>query len=319
VGTGTMQYNIYPSGGPFHAFRPAVNYYSYSYSDDPLDLMFRKITPSLRIDFRKSNPRSAINNSVKLRSVNIFEQDSRWDFIQEKYVQEENNLIYNDIKYTIEKTGNFNPCSVNLSVEQGDDYVKSFIEAKYAFSFKRKTRGIDIRWFAGAFLMNEQPGRARFTMSGWTGRQDYLYDHVFVGRTEDEGKSSRQMVEEDGGFKVYTPIGRSDKWLTAINLKISLPVLPLKIFADAGTYAGAKDAFTGSESIMYDAGLMFVLIPDVSEIYFPFFTSNDIKQVNELKPGFADKNAFEKMFDQVRFQVRLKEINPFKLFRSIGK
>jgi hypothetical protein len=42
--------------------------------------------------------------------------------------------------------------------------------------------------------------------------------------------------------------------------------------------------------------------------------------VHELNnPGFADKNAFKKMFDQVRFQIRWKEMNPFSLFRSIGR
>jgi hypothetical protein len=320
VGTGNMQYNFYSASGFFHAFRPAVNYYSFSYSNHPLDLFFRKITPQLTIDLKKNNPRSAVNQSIRLRSVNIFQEDVRWSFEDREYVTVENNLIYNDVQYNVARKHNFNPWFVNITFEQGDEYLKSFVEAKYAFSYKNKTHGVDLRLFFGGFLINENSGRAQFKMSGWDGRQDYLYDHVFIGRTDADGKYARQMVEEDGGFKVYTPIGRSDKWLTAVNLKIALPFLPVRIFADAGTYSGAKDAFSYSETLMYDAGLMIAIIPNVSEIYFPFFTSDDIRRVHELNnPGFDEKNAFKKMFDQVRFMIRFKEMNPFNLFRSIGK
>lgn len=320
VGTGNVQYNFYPASGFLHAVRPAFNIYSFTYADDPLELYFRKLAPELTFDFRKKNPRSPVSQSVRIRSINIFEQDIRWSFANEKYVREENNLIYNDLTYSVARNHNFNPWHINVTFEQGDEYLKSFVEAEYSFSFKRKTNGIDVRWFIGGFLMNDNPGRTIFKMSGWTGFDDYLYDHVYIGRTETDGKFSRQMVEEDGGFKVYTPIGRSDKWLTAVNLKVSIPKLPIRIFVDAGTYSGAKDAFTGSEALMYDAGLILSIIPNVTEIYFPIFTSDDITQVHELNnPDYKDMNRFEKVWDRTRFMIRFKEMNPFNLFRSIGK
>ncbi len=78
----------------------------------------------------------------------------------------------------------------------------------------------------------------RFRMSGQTGSQDYLYDNIFLGRTETEGVLSKQFTDTDGGFKAFSFAGQSSHWLAALNFKTSLGnlKLPIKLYGDIGTY-----------------------------------------------------------------------------------
>jgi hypothetical protein len=97
------------------------------------------------------------------------------------------------------------------------------------------------------------------------------------------------MMNRDGAFKVRTDllsekIGRSDDWLSTLNLSTTIPdkinplsllpiKIPLKIYADLGTYAAAwkDDATTGR--FLYNAGLQISLIKNLVNIYFPLVYS----------------------------------------------
>ena len=85
--------------------------------------------------------------------------------------------------------------------------------------------------------------------------------------------------------------------------------MPLKLFADAGTYHQAKTAYEGSEALVYDAGIVVSLIKNVCEVYFPFIVSKDIKNyhtANDLKFG-----------DKIRFTFNIKSLNLLNLRQQL--
>jgi hypothetical protein len=105
-------------------------------------------------------------------------------------------------------------------------------------------------------------------------------------------------------------VGQTNKWLTAVNIRSALPGnLPLFVFADAGTYYNAANAFSGSEAIMYDAGLMTSLFNGLFEFYLPLFASEDIRQAADLS-GIR--------FRSVYFSVKFRELSPLKLFKTLS-
>ena len=130
--------------------------------------------------------------------------------------------------------------------------------------------------------------RYHLNMTGANGYEDYTYSNYFIGRNEFQGAVSQQIMIRDGGFKVRSDllsskIGKTDDWLTALNLTSDFPKdinpfqiftseNPLKIFFDIGTYAEAwqKNASTGK--FLYDAGFQISLYKNLVNIYYTVFT-----------------------------------------------
>jgi hypothetical protein len=142
-------------------------------------------------------------------------------------------------------------------------------------------------------------------MSGFNGMQD-LFNNTFLGRSEGEGILSKQFIANDGAFKVNTAVGQTNKWLTSLNIQVTIPGLPIMFYLDAGTYYNAANAYEGSEALMYNGGICIWLIRDVIELYAPLFYSSDIK--NNLSA--SNMNTFA---DKIRLQLHFDLLNPLKL------
>jgi len=249
------------------------------------------------------------------QTQNIFEVKNIWNALEQySYIKSNPG---NEVKFrnTFQVSASqvnrnkLDPYSLSLITESGDKYGKAFFEIEKSFSYSRVKRGIKLRLFGGAFLFNESTGYSSFKMSGWSGNNDYLlYDYYFA-RNDADNFLSQQMSIHDGGFKAYSPGAQSNKWLLAVNAEIKIPFLPIKLFADAGTYHKAKTAYEGSEALVYDAGVAISLIKNVCEVYLPFIYSSDIKKyhtANDLKFG-----------DKIRFTFNIKSLNLLNLRQQL--
>jgi hypothetical protein len=148
-------------------------------------------------------------------------------------------------------------------------------------------------------------------MSSWTGPNDYLFDDLYFARSGDAKVWKQQMAIKDGGFKIPTFVGQSNKWIASINLNIDIPVpLPLRLFFDIGTYEGIKTVYEDiGNSVMYDGGVAVILFKDVLEVYVPIFKSKDIASNHEtINLKFAD---------QIRFVFNIQSLAPVKLRNRI--
>lgn len=309
AGYGSIYANFYPEK-LFQKVAIGINAARFAYSADPFFMNYNKLAPQIEFVFRNKESRSQIKNTLKFRSVIIIKEtySANYKFSPPVYSQENLDYTINQVLFTRDNIRTLNPYTFVLELQQSKDFVKTSVEAKYEITLKGKNRSIDFRFFAGAFLdkSSVNAGLYRFRMSGWTGSQDYMYDHIFLGRSETSGKLSQQFVERDGGFKTLTFIGQTAEWITSANIKASIPgLLPIRLYADIGMTA--NDARL-NQSILYDAGIDLSIVKNICEIYFPVILCDDFKKT-------FDTNGI-KYVERIRFTLNINLLNPFNFIKN---
>jgi hypothetical protein len=193
------------------------------------------------------------------------------------------------------------PFKYQFSIEQINELIRPALTINYFFNYP-KSEGLNVRLFAGKiFYVNGRTESKSFkydryalNMTGPNGYEDYTYSNFFLGRNEFEGAASQQIAIRDGGLKFRTDllnpeIGKTDNWLIALNLSSSvsdkinplsvLPVkIPLKIYADIGTYAEAWERTSTQDRFLFDAGFQLSVLKDFLNIYVPIIHNNIYKQ-----------------------------------------
>ncbi len=313
AGYGHIAYNIFPKGNIFQKISIGGTATRYAYSNDPFDMNFNKLAPELNIEFKKRRARSPFTHTLRYRNISII-QDSykgNYDFSPAIYSRDTLHFNFNDLTYKFAMRDAINPFSIAVNFQQGQKMMKTSLTANYSYKFRKKNKGIDVRVFAGTFLGTKaaDAGPYRFRMSGFRGYQDYLYDNIYLGRTETDGVLANQFVEGDGGFKFYSPLGQTSKWLAALNLKSSLGNLkiPVNLYGDIGTCA--SDGIN-TEKVLYDAGVCLSIKKNVFEIYFPLLISKDMQDYKK-----ANNLSYP---ETIRFTLNLNLVNPFDLVRNFS-
>lgn len=314
AGNVSMSYTFYPQSKRFQSVavdlaakhytydRDKINYYSdatnsnFNFTALPIDVTFR---------FKKAVARSVIDKTIQLRSINTWQDQLSYDGAS---VSKQNRFLsYAQIIFNYNNGRTLDPYSFNAVLENGNKFMKANVQFNYKFSYPNIYKGVDVRFFAGAFIYNNELERnINYRMSAFAGYDDYLYDNIYLGRNEASGIFSRQMYVHEGGFKINSPVGQSNKWLAALNVLVDGPGrLPLCFFLDAGSYNSAGKAFEGSQTIMYDGGICVSLIKNTAEVYVPLFISSDIKSA-------LDANDI-KFKERIRFVLNINIMNPFRL------
>jgi hypothetical protein len=315
TGYGRIAFNFFPKGNIFQKISFGATGIRYAYSNEPLDQNFNKLAPEINFEFKKKEPRSPFTHSVRYRNITILRDDFNYNVTIDSlgnsvsYSPKTVRLNFNDLTYKLAKKDAVMPFSLSLNLQQGENIFKTSITGNYSYKFKNKNKSFDARLFAGTFLgtSNTAAGPYRFRMSGWRGYQDYLYDNIYLGRSETDGVLANQFTENDGGFKFYSPVGQTGKWIVALNLKSSLGniKLPVDLYADLGTCA---DDGILTDRFSYDAGICLSLRKNIFEIYFPVLISKDMENYKKAN-GLTYPET-------IRFTLNINLINPFNLISN---
>lgn len=164
-------------------------------------------------------------------------------------------------------------------------------------------------------------------MTGPNGYEDYTYSDYFIGRNEFQGWQSQQIMERDGFFKVNTQllgnkVGKTDDWLMSANLSSDLPDninplsvlpfnIPLKLFADVGTYAEAWKNNPASGRFIYDAGIQIPLFNSLIDIYIPLVYSKVYS--NYYKSTITEKRFLK----TIAFTINIRKLKVQDLFTDL--
>lgn len=277
---------------------------NYNTNISSFDLNYYKVSANIDIELKKQNPLSKIVQHLGYTSNNLFVDNVVFALDGAAPGVNKNNIYtrINNFYYSIKNSRTINPFSSTLNFQHNEKFGKISAEFNYAITFKNKN-SLDLRLFAGAFTYGNiaDKGAYRFRMSGFNGYQDYLYDYNFIGRNETNGLGFAQFTENDGAFKVWTPLGQTSKWLVALNIKSpKVGKLPLKLFIDLGTSEFNESLL--KDKVLYDIGANISLWKNIFEIYIPFAYSNDIKKTLDL-----NNKTF---FDTFRFTLNLHNLNP---------
>jgi hypothetical protein len=290
---------------------------------------FYKVTPSLRIVFPRSDPRSTRELALEWKTFLIGEN------MLDDYVRKTADSMYyptagkygfrylNQLSFDICDKRALYPYNASLRFQQASNFYRLDFTGNYFFNYA-KGGGLDLRVFGAKFGYlasgSSSAGISRYEpkLTAVRGDEDYTYSNYFIGRSEFIGLASQQIMERDGNVHLRTDLfqglqGRSDNWVASLNLRTTLPRqivpewLPLKLFFDAGTYAEAWTDNPPTSHFLYAGGFELDLLHDVLRIYAPLVYSSDFS--NQLKT-VPDQNSFWK---KISFSIDLGNIDLHKI------
>lgn len=333
------------SGSSFNGDRFVDNAQAFSSDNPDPFLRFTKWVPGIRLTLAEKNARSSLNRFIQFKTYLINEDQLQFfrdtvingidTSIVSKYRTVQESRVLNQLKLVVENNRVLYPYSGELKIEQGKDFIRTAFTGKYFFNYA-KEGGLNLRVFAGKFIytgvktFSKQFATDRYhlNMTGANGYEDYTYSDYFIGRNEFEGTASQQIMERDGAFKVRTDllaekVGRTDNWLFAANFSTTIPnsvnplrilpvKIPLKLFFDIGTQAGAWEADANTDRFLFDAGLQIPLLKETVNIYIPLLYSNVYKEY--FQSTIAKKERFWK---KISFSIDISNFSFRKIDRNL--
>jgi peptidase M1-like protein len=293
---------------------------------------FCKVVPTARLYFTPPSPRSTLQRWIEWKTYLIGENalgkyvlktaDSNYYPTPGKYIFR----YLNQLSLDIADNRVLYPYKAQLQFQQGAQFYRINLTGNYFFNYAGGG-GMDFRLFAAKFGYLGGGNSSSYDLSIYQpkltavrGNEDYTYSNYFIGRNEYTGTASQQIMMRDGDLKLRTDLfqglqGRSDNWVSSINLSSTLPYsiiprwLPLKVFVDVGTYAEAWQNNPPTSKFLYVGGLELSLLKNIFHVYAPLFYSSDFSSQLKTVP---DQNSF---FKKLSFSI---DIQNFSLHRSLG-
>ncbi len=146
-------------------------------------------------------------------------------------------------------------------------------------------------------------------------RGDYLYEGLFLGRDQQTGLVSQQLMRTQGGLAAPT-LQSANAYLLSLSTEIDVPFkLPLGLYGGIATLKNNDDANSPvvtntSVRTMWNAGVCIRVIPNVLKVYMPLVYSSNIREeVDERSLTFAQS---------ILFEFNINNMNPFKIAETIA-
>jgi len=340
-GIGFVNYSFFPQS-VFQKIQIGLNgsFFTADEYNDPegkkVLLGFQKLVPNIRFVLKEKNLRSTMYRYIQFKSFLI--QEDRLSFYRDtvisgndttfsnRYRMGNENRVLNQLKIVMENNRKLYPYRGELNLEQGDGFVRAAFTGNYFFNYS-KGGGLDLRFFAGKFFYTGgkspskqlQSDRYHLNMTGANGYEDYTYSDYFIGRNKFEGWTTQQIMVRDGGFKVRTDllankIGKTDDWLVAANFSSTFlpPAIPIRLFADIGTYAEAWDRSEATtDRFLFDAGFQVSLLKQAINIYIPVVYSGVYKDY--VRSIVSPKKGVTRILKTISFSIDLSALRLRKL------
>lgn len=306
--------------------------YSKSFSFDNANgdnLRFYKWYPKFTFDIRK-NYRSTLLHEVSIRHNQVYTQGSQTFFVKDTILdividtitlKGVNRNCVNVLQYKLTKNDARYQNVLTTNFHFNKDFGKLFFENNFFLPYAKRNngKGLNIRAFMGTFLYRNKDvikvrgDAVHFNTINITGRNDYLFDGVFLDRDAREGFMSQMVMVGDGGLKGinYTNpnIGKAGTFLFAVNLRADAPfrVFPVSAFFDM-VYHAETTIPPLSNGVNFAMGAMVRLLNGGLEVYLPFVTSEDFKNNYKVfRPKFGQRITFA--VDLQKLDFRKKAMN----------
>lgn len=161
-----------------------------------------------------------------------------------------------------------------------------FSKVSFLIQYRKLTdkynRQIDIRLYAGAFLNNNT--NTNFFDFSLGNATDYLFEYDYLGRSENTGILSQQIIINEGGFKTKLPNSTANQWITTLNTSIGIWRW-IEFYNDFGFLKNR----TNSTYFAHENGIRLNFINNYFEFYFPIHSNNGWEISS---PNYATKIRF---------------------------
>ncbi len=250
-----------------YQIRYGINGSMFSYAPD---LLFRRLSSSASFYFRPKDLRSNEKQRLTIRNVNVFREKNEenpvetpdYNVFNARYRYSDFNLL-NFLGYTLDYqiSKNFSKFSATIN------YRKLFLN----------NRQLNLRLFAGTFLFNDTEKDGDFFSFALDRPTDYLFDFNYLGRSEDTGFVSQQIIIAEGGFKSQLDYPFANQWITTLNANTNIWNW-IYAYGDVGIVKNKGI----SPKYVFDAGVRLSLVADYFEVFFPVVSNKgwEIAQPN---------------------------------------
>jgi hypothetical protein len=259
VGFGRFSYRWYHAKTGFYLTNFSIGS---STSHFQVNSRYSTVTPSILFGWRPDNLLSNERQSLLFRHVNVFrtidpalgdlETDPDYSVFNARFSRNNNGII---------------------------DYFSWFADAQHASTFTKlvlnweyrklfeNNRQLNLRFFAGKFIRNKT--NSDFFSFALDRPTDYLFDYSYLGRSEDSGIVSQQIVIAEGGFKSKLENPFANDWMATTNASINIWRW-IELYGDAGLTKNRGE----NARFVYDSGIRLNLVTDYFELYFPLYSTN---------------------------------------------
>lgn len=259
VGYGRLNYRHYHGKSGFYVTNYSIRGSSFHFQTNS---RYSTITPSVSFGWRPDDLIPNVRSSLLFRYVNVFrtidpslgdlETDPDYSVLNARYSYLSNNII--------------NYFSWFADAQHSADFTKLALTIDYR-RLMINNQQINLRFFGGIFLRNDTDSDYfSFALDRPT---DYLFDFNYLGRSEDSGLASQQIIIAEGGFKSILENPFANEWLVTGNASVGLWRW-IELYGDIG--------FLKNEGVparfVYDSGIRLNLVTDYFELYFPLYSNN---------------------------------------------
>ena len=228
------------------------------------NLFARVISPNLRFSFRdNTNFRSNKFQAINFRYLDI-NKDPDIDNITNN--NEPEYSVFN-AQFIDTNPGLINFYKFFTDFQLSKDFGKISINYEYRKLFQ-SNRQINLRFYFGTFLYNNNDPSSDYFSFALDRPTDYLFDYNYLGRSEDSGIFSQQLIIAEGGFKSKLKTPFANQWMSTMNFSTTIWKY-IQGYADFGVI---KNKFSNMKFV-YDSGVRLNLVTDYFEIYFPLYSN----------------------------------------------
>ncbi|MCK5677868.1 MAG: aminopeptidase, partial [Flavobacteriaceae bacterium] len=224
------------------------------------DLAFNKFTPFVQIDFNRNSLRDVGGKSLIARYVVV---DKELPLVIENPEIYKYNVF--DIRYGYSKPDIIKDLRYFADFQYSNDFSKLSFDIRYR-KLTDKNRQFDFRMFFGTFLHNDT--ESDFFSFALDRPSDYLFDYSYLGRSEDSGIFSQQIIIAEGGFKSIFENQFANQWLFSTNASIGI-----WRWVEAYVDGGFVKNYNENAYFRYDTGIRLNFVHNILEVYFPLQSS----------------------------------------------
>jgi hypothetical protein len=248
----------------YSKFNRESNIYNYKISLNAKKAMYDygqeyiRFEPKLDITLKKSSLRSKRDNYLSASYVHLEKEEETLAFIKGNY--------------TYSNARTFNPYSIHMQIEKGEEYTKANLILNYNYHINQKKR-LNIRGYFG--FVKTDNNIYNLQMSAWDGSNDYMFSEKTLVRDNkniNDIAYNQQLFIKEGGLKHSTNDSlNSNDILSTISVEYNL-TNRFRFYAEAGTNGG---------DYAYGSGLRITLLRDVFNLYLPIYTEDGMMKFDE--------------------------------------
>lgn len=290
-GSFLTEYDYLPENSVFNVYKYRVGIVGSTYQYAP-NLNYHSFIPYGIVQFNRKSLRDVSGSAFVVKYVMI----KREQLINQTEILDSENYQVFSLKYGYSNPNIIDELKYNINYQLSNHFSKASFLIQYRKLTDRHNRQFDIRLFAGAFLNNDS--NTTFFDFSLGNATDYLFEYDYLGRSEDAGIFSQQVIINEGGFKSKLPISTANQWIATLNTSVGLWRW-VELYNDFGLVKNSNH----SPYFAHESGIRLNFVNNYFELYFPIHSNNEweISQPNyPTKIRFVFTTNFNLLFNFFR-------------------